>query len=743
MAGILSSQVVLASATERVALAGTTTIATFTDSDSTELVGAFTATIDWGDGTISAGTIVGSNGSFSVKGGHDYADEGNFTVTATVARTADSATTISTGDVAVAETDVLAAQPTTVSGNPGTALTNIAVATFTDTDTAALAGDFNATVDWGDGTITAGTITGSNGSFTVTDSHTYAASGQFPITVTVVDPSPGTANALAITTANIGSNVEVVLHSATERVAVAAGTVVANFTDGNLADLASGLTATIDWGDGTTTAGTIVGSNGSFTVQGGGHAYADEGVFTLTATVTRISDNASFTGAGDVTANENDVLTGQGTPVFGNPNQLLNTVQVATFTDTDTAAVAGDFVATIDWGDGTTTAGMIVGSNGSFAVSGSHTYTTAGQDTITVTLEDPAPGTEIATATGTASIGLASQVSLESAVERVALASGTVVASITDGSVADLASDFVATINWGDGTATPGTIVGSNGSFSIEGRHTYADEGDFALTTTLTRISDNTIVTSTGNVTVAEHDVLAAQGTTLIAGAGQALANVQVATFTDTDTAALASDFLASINWGDGTTTAGVISGSNGSFAVNGGHTYTAAGQDNITVTVSDPAPGTAIATADSFRFDHLNQAPVNTVPGPQNALIHTGLAIAGLSVADDSPTLTTTLHVDHGALTLAATGGASVSGSGTGTATLIGSVAQIDAALGTANNVVYTSHYGFVGTDTLTMTSTDNGGAGGVKTDTDTVAIHVSPSSVAPPQFGAFEFLV
>jgi hypothetical protein len=40
-------------------------------------------------------------------------------------------------------------------------------------------------------------------------------------------------------------------------------------------------------------------------------------------------------------------------------------------------------------------------------------------------------------------------------------------------------------------------------------------------------------------------------------------------------------------------------------------------------------------------------------------------------------------------------------------------------------------------------MTSTDNGGAGGVKTDTDTVAIHVSPSSVAPPQFGAFEFLV
>lgn len=104
---------------------------------------------------------------------------------------------------------------------------------------------------------------------------------------------------------------------------------------------------------------------------------------------------------------------------------------------------------------------------------------------------------------------------------------------------------------------------------------------------------------------------------------------------------------------------------------------------------------------------------------------------------------MTTTLHVDHGALALAAvSGGAAVSGSGTGTVTLVGSVAQVDATL--ANNVVYTSHYGFFGTDTLTMTSNDGGGigAGGVQTDTDTVAIHVGPSA-ALPQFAGYEVLV
>src|SRR5260370_17233447 len=92
MAGILSGHVVLASATERVTLASSTKVATFTDTDLTDLFGGFTATIDWGDGTTSPGTITGSNGSFSVLGGHTYPDEGNFTLTPTIVHAAPTTT---------------------------------------------------------------------------------------------------------------------------------------------------------------------------------------------------------------------------------------------------------------------------------------------------------------------------------------------------------------------------------------------------------------------------------------------------------------------------------------------------------------------------------------------------------------------------------------------------------------------------------------------------------------------------
>src|SRR4029077_11007285 len=77
---------------------------------------------------------------------------------------------------------------------------------------------------------------------------------------------------------------------------------------------------------------------------------------------------------------------------------------VASFTDSDAANVPGDFVATIDWGDGNTTAGTVTGGGGTFTVSGTHTYANAGVFTVTVTLTEDAPGTATATATSTANV---------------------------------------------------------------------------------------------------------------------------------------------------------------------------------------------------------------------------------------------------------------------------------------------------------------------------------------------------
>ncbi|GGI34587.1 hypothetical protein GCM10010987_80110 [Bradyrhizobium guangdongense] len=103
---------------------------------------------------------------------------------------------------------------------------------------------------------------------------------------------------------------------------------------------------------------------------------------------------------------EHDVLSGSGTSLSTNTNQALSNVVVANFTDTDLVTPASDLVATINWGDGTTTTGTVTGANGSFAVSGSHTYTSAGTDTITTTLSDRSPGTATATATGSATVGI-------------------------------------------------------------------------------------------------------------------------------------------------------------------------------------------------------------------------------------------------------------------------------------------------------------------------------------------------
>src|SRR5207249_366013 len=143
-------------------------------------------------------------------------------------------------------------------------------------------------------------------------------------------------------------------------------------------------------------------SNGSFTVAGG-HTYTDEGGFVLGVSITNPTIGGPLLLSGLTTVAEADVLAGQGATVHLHPNQAFSGA-VATFTDVNLAAVAGDFTATIDWGDGTTTSGLVSGGNGAFTVSGAHTYVTDGTKALSVTLSDDAPGTASATAHGSAEV---------------------------------------------------------------------------------------------------------------------------------------------------------------------------------------------------------------------------------------------------------------------------------------------------------------------------------------------------
>ena len=148
-----------------------------------------------------------------------------------------------------------------------------------------------------------------------------------------------------------------------------------------------------------------------------------------------------------------------------------------------------------------------------------------------------------------------------------------------------------------------------------------------------------------------------------------------------------------------------------------------------LTMTMDDhgnSGAGGALTGTDAATIEVATQL-VNTVPGVVLAQEGVPIEVAGLSVIDrDAETLTTTLQVYNGALTVGAVDGASVSGSGTQQVTISGTLAQVDAVLSAANNVLYQGN--FYGLDYLEMTSNANGNFAysGPETATSYVSIAV-----------------
>ena len=144
-----------------------------------------------------------------------------------------------------------------------------------------------------------------------------------------------------------------------------------------------------------------------------------------------------------------------------------------------------------------------------------------------------------------------------------------------------------------------------------------------------------------------------------------------------------------------------------------------------------------------TFTVTALNDAPTNIVPpgapaiGEDDALTFSTANGNALSVADvDATTLTVMLSVAHGTLTLASTAGLSFAdGGGTADAsmTFSGTAAAINAALGAG--LTYNPAANFHGSDAISVVTTDNGqtGSGPVGTDSDSIAVGISPVNDAP----------
>ena len=105
--------------------------------------------------------------------------------------------------IAVAEPPIVVSSPITVSGKNQS---NVQVATFTHANGVEPASDFVATINWGDGTTSTGSISQSESSYRVKGSHTYSASGSHTVTTTVVESeSSNQMHALAVTNSSMPS----------------------------------------------------------------------------------------------------------------------------------------------------------------------------------------------------------------------------------------------------------------------------------------------------------------------------------------------------------------------------------------------------------------------------------------------------------------------------------------------------------------------------------------------------------
>ncbi len=144
-----------------------------------------------------------------------------------------------------------------------------------------------------------------------------------------------------------------------------------------------------------------------------------------------------------------------------------------------------------------------------------------------------------------------------------------------------------ATINWGDGNNSTVSITPNpDGSYSVSGSHTYAEEGSYALSVS---VKDSGSLTTSGNGTATVSDA-ALTLTHFVAGGTRDRYAALGATFTDADPNGQVSDYTATITWGDGHTgTVNVYKNPFGKgFVLAGLHQYASKGTYSVTLTISD-----------------------------------------------------------------------------------------------------------------------------------------------------------
>ncbi|MCC0029939.1 MAG: hypothetical protein H6891_06640 [Brucellaceae bacterium] len=140
-----------------------------------------------------------------------------------------------------------------------------------------------------------------------------------------------------------------------------------------------------------------------------------------------------------------------------------------------------------------------------------------------------------------------------------------------------------------------------------------------------------------------------------------------------------------------------------------------------VGVTATDSQFGAGTAIWDNVDFQELTQSPGAQTTNEDTSRVPAGANALQVATNSGASSMTVTVSVSNGTLTLSGTAGITVTGGANGSATMTftGSPAAINAAL---NGLTYAPAAEYFGSDTLTFTV-----AGGSLNDTDTVPITVN----------------
>jgi hypothetical protein len=277
------------------------------------------------------------------------------------------------------------------------------------------------------------------------------------------------------------------------------------------------------------------------------------------------------------------------------------------------------------------------------------------------------------------------------------------------GSLANVNADLAA-------LSFTGTAIGA-GSLAIATSDGNGGSDSHTIGITVTSPADQAPVTAVpGNQSVVDQSLLALAGISIADadGAGQSF----TVTLTGTDGTVSTGGGAGTIA-GNGTANL-ILSGSLANVNADLAHLSfkgAAIGAGSLKIVTSDGAGG---SDSHTIGINVTDAAPVNAVPGSQSLLNGSSLALPGIAISDAdgaSQTFSVTLTGTDG--TVSTTGGlGAISGNGTGSLVLSGSLANVNADL---------AHLSFkgtaVGAGSLKIVTSD--GAGG--SDSDTIAINVT----------------